>query len=254
MDRAQFLSVMKQEFIDSINSRRVSDTDIFNSVLVGFGAFGVITAFAIETDNIFHIEFQRLEKYHKLNWNLRSPTPSHYTKLQHLEFVFNPYTDDGYYLIEGTRVPYEEGHPNPRPLWVVTNRLGYFVGDKLTKFLLTLFLVSAKKKSKILFDQYLKNAVLTEVRGTVGQLYTATITYLEGYNETAFAVSTDDAIATIQVAKQVTRDAKLPHVWQARIVKPGDATFGFTNHSPRAVIFEFGIAILLNIRNLRSCC
>ena len=119
--------------------------------------------------------------------------------------------------------------------------MGYFVGDKLTKFALTLFLVSAKKKSQILFDQYLKNAVLTEVRGTVGQLYTATITYLEGYNETAFAVSTDDAIATIQVAKQVTRDAKLPHVWQARIVKPGKATFGFTNHSPRAVIFEFGI-------------
>ena len=54
--------VMKQEFIDSINSKLVSDTDIFNSVLVSFGAFGVITAFAIETDNIFHIEFPKVRE------------------------------------------------------------------------------------------------------------------------------------------------------------------------------------------------
>jgi hypothetical protein len=34
---------------------------------------------------------------------------------------------------------------------------------------------------------------------------------------------------------------KLPLVIQARVVKPGKATFGFTNLFPKAVVFEFGI-------------
>ncbi|MEP7142017.1 MAG: hypothetical protein ABI707_04055 [Ferruginibacter sp.] len=233
--------VMRQEFIDTINSKLVMDEDIFNSVLVSFGAFGVITAFAIETDNIFHINFPKVKEINQSDLGSLLTDPSYYSKLQHLEFVFNPYEDDHFYLIEGTRVAYEEGLPDPKPLWIITNKTGYAVGDKLTKFLLNLFFISGKKKSNILLGEYLKNAVLTGVRGTPGQLYTATVTYLEGYNETAFAVSTDDAIKIIQIVKQATKDKNLPLVFQARIVKPGSATFGFTNHSPRAVVFEFGI-------------
>jgi hypothetical protein len=234
--------VMNQEFIDKVGSTLVSDTDIFNAALVSFGAFGIITAYAIETEPIHHIQFPKIQEVNLDKIASVYSDETYYSKLRHLEFVFNPYDDDIFYLIEGTKVPFEEGHPNPQPLWVIANRLGYAPGDLTTKLLLNAPFVSGKKKNKILFNEYLKNAVLSDVRGTSGQLYTATVTYLEGYNETAFAVSINDVVETIQIVKKATREMKLPLVFQTRTTAPGQATFGFTNHSPRAIVFEFGIS------------
>lgn len=232
--------VMNSSFAEKINSTLVRDDEIFNAALVSFGAFGIVTAYAIETDLIYHVSFPKVRKIQQAELGSLLNDAAYYTRLQHLEFVFDPY-EDGFYLIEGTRVPYEEGHPVPKPLWIITNKSGYALGDKTAKFLLSLPIISAKRKSGILFKQYLKNAVLSEVRGTSGQLYTATITYLEGYNETAFAVSVTDALTTIQAIRLALENMKLPLVFQARVVHPGKAVFGFTNHSPRAVVFEFGI-------------
>lgn len=233
--------VMNDEFVGKVNSTPVADSDIFHSVLVGFGAFGIITAYAIETEPIYHIQFPKIREISKTELGSILTTPSYYSKLRHLEFVFNPYYEDGFHLIEGTQVGFEEGHPNPKPLWILPNKLGYAPGDLTTKFLLKLPFVSGKKKTEILFKEYLKNAVLSDVRGTSGQLYTATITYLEGYNETAYAVSSDDTIRAIELAKEATKEVKLPLVFQARVVHPGKSMFGFTNHFPRAVVLEFGI-------------
>lgn len=232
--------VMNQDFINKVNSKLVRNEDIYNAALVSFGAFGIVTAYAIETEPIYHINFPKIREINESGLESLLNDSAYYTKLQHLEFVFNPYTDI-FYLIEGTRVAYEEGHPLPEPLWIVTNKFGYAPGDRTTKILLNLPLISGKQKSKILFKQYLKNAVLSEVRGSSGQLYTATITYLEGYNETAFAVSILDGIKTIQAIKQAIDEMSLPLVFQARVVYPGNAIFGFTNHLPRAIVFEFGI-------------
>ncbi|WP_221392861.1 FAD-binding protein [Dyadobacter sp. NIV53] len=232
--------VMNQSFIDKIGSKLIRNDDIFNSALVSFGAFGIVTAYAIETEPIYHINFPKIKEVNQTKLGALLNDPGYYSKLQHLEFVFNPY-EENFYLIEGTRVPFEEGHPFPEPLWIVTNKFGYAPGDKTTKFLLNLPFISGKRKSKILFKQYLKNAVLSEVRGSSGQLYTATITYLEGYNETAFAVSISDAVITIEVIKQAIEEMSLPLVFQARTVHPGATIFGFTNHLPRAVVFEYGI-------------
>ncbi|MGI8634511.1 MAG: FAD-binding protein, partial [Segetibacter sp.] len=181
--------VMNHVFTDKVKCTLIRDTDIFNSALVNFGAFGVITAFAIETEPIYHINFPKVQEINLEKIKSLFSDPSYYGKIRHLEFVFNPYDEDTFYLIEGTRVDYEEGHPNPRPLWILSNKLGYAPGDLTTKLLLKTPLVSGRKKNQILFEEYLKNGVLSEVRGTSGQLFTATITYLEGYNETAFAVS-----------------------------------------------------------------
>lgn len=233
--------VMSQQFADKINSKLVQDSDIFHSALVGFGAFGVITAYAIETEPIYHIKFPKIREVGQSELLDILGDPGYYSKLRHLEFVFNPYYEDGFHLIEGTQVPFEEGHPTPKTLWILPNKLGYAPGDLTTKFLLKFPFVSGKKKTSILFKEYLKNAVLSEVRGTSGQLYTASITYLEGYNETAFAVSTNDAQKTLEIARQATKESKLPLVWQARVVHPGKSLFGFTNHYPKAIVFEFGI-------------
>ena len=232
--------VMNQDFVDKLNSKLIRDTDIFNSALVSFGAFGIVTAYAIETEPVYHINFPKIKEISQVELGALLNNPAYYSKLQHLEFVFNPY-QESFFLIEGTRMPYEEGHVFPEPLWIVTNKLGYAPGDRTTKLLLNLPFVSGKKKTKILFKQYLKNSALSEVRGSSGQLYTATITYLEGYNETAFGVSITDGIKTIEAIRQALDEMSLPLVFQARVVHPGEATFGFTNHSPRAIVFESGI-------------
>ena len=48
-------------------------------------------------------------------------------------------------------------------------------------------------------------------------------------------------VETVKIVKQATREKKLPLVFQTRTVGCGNATLGFTNHLPRAIIFEFGI-------------
>ncbi|GEO10821.1 FAD-binding protein [Segetibacter aerophilus] len=241
IERADY-RVMNDVFIEKVNSKLLPDTNIFNSALVSFGAFGIITAYAIETEKIYHMKFPKIQEINLSKVTALFRDPSYYANIRHLEMVFNPYEDDTFYLVEGTQVIYEQGLPNPRPLWVITDKLGYSPGDLTTKLLLNLPLVSGKKKNQILFKEYLKNGLLSEVRGTSGQLFTATITYLEGYNETAFAVSINDIVETINIAKEATRELKLPLVFQTRTVHPGHAVFGFTNHSPRAIVFEFGIS------------
>jgi hypothetical protein len=234
--------VMNEAFVNKVQSTLIADDEIFHSAVVSFGAFGIVTAYAIETEPIYHIQYPKIREVNLQQLGQILTDFSYYSKLRHLEFVFNPYYEDSVYLIEGTQVPFEEGHPEPKPLWILPNKLGYAPGDLTTKFLLLLPFVSGKKKTSILFKEYLKNAVLSEVRGTSGQLFTATITYLEGYNETAFAVSSDQGVRTIRLAQQATRESKLPLVWQARVVHPGQSVFGFTNHDPKAIVFEFGIA------------
>jgi hypothetical protein len=235
--------ILNDSFVDQINCRIIRDDNIFNSVIVSFGACGVITAFAVKTEPIYYVKFPKIEdRVVTLNeLSQKVCNEDYYEKLQHLEFVFNPYADDTFYLIEGIRVSDPGKDTFPKPLWIVTNKFGIAPGDTTPKILLNFPLIPGKLKSKILFKNYLKNAVLTNVTGTSGQLYTATITYLQGYNETAFAVSNMDIEKTIEVVKQATKKMGLPSVFQARVVKPGAATFGFTNHSPRCIVFEFGI-------------
>lgn len=240
IERSEY-KVLNQTFVDATQSRLVRDDDHFNSTLVSFGTFGVITAFAIETEPMYQITYPTIFQVNQAKLATILQDKNHYERLHHLEFIFDPHTNDGYHVIEGTKVQYEAGHPTPKPVWIITNRKGYAPGDWITKLALNFPFLSAASKSRIQYKEYLKRSVLSNVRGTSGQLFTATITYLEGYNETAFAVSNLDAIKTIEIIKQETQAAKLPLVIQARVVEQGNAIFGFTNHFPKSVVFEFGI-------------
>ena len=81
----------------------------------------------------------------------------------------------------------------------------------------------------------------TSVRGTPGQLYTSSIYYLEGYTESAFAVSVSDAPEVIDICSQVARELRLPSISQVRLVHPSEATLGFTQHAPKTAVFELGL-------------
>ncbi len=236
--------VVNDRFISNMEAKLIRDDDVFNSAVVSFGAYGVITAVAIETEPIYHVKFPPMQDIsftdlkHKLsNMNYNDPP-----NLHHFEFIFNPHDkDEKAVLVVGTKKDYIPGHKGPDPLWIITDDKGFAPGDKLPPFLLRLPFLSASFKSNFQFKAYKKNSILSDVEGSSGQLYTATITYLEGYSESAIAVSIDDAARMIELIIEVVKDQKLPSICQARVVKSSRATFGFTYLGSRSVVFEFAL-------------
>ena len=236
--------VMSDQFLGSMDTKLIRDDDVFNSTLVSFGAFGIITALAIETEPIYHLKFAPMQEIsftdlkHKLN-NMDYNDPPN---LHHFEFIFNPYDKKKQaVLIRATKEDFIPNHKGPDPLWIITSEKGYAPGDKSPPFLLRLPFLSAGFKSKIQFKEYKKNSILSDVRGSSGQLFTATITYLEGYSESAIAVSIDDAAKMMDIINEVITKLKIPSICQARVVKSSEATFGFTYLGSRAVVFEFAL-------------
>jgi hypothetical protein len=161
--------------------------------------------------------------------------------LHHFEFIFNPYDKkESAVLVVGTKEDYIPNHQGPDPLWIITDDKGYAPGTRTPPFLMRLPL-SASFKSAFQYREYKKNSILSDVEGTSGQLYTATITYLEGYAESAIAVSIDDAAKMMDIIIKVIKKVRLPSIFQARVVKSSQATFGFTYLGSRAVVFEFAL-------------
>lgn len=236
--------IMSDRFINNMDVELIRDDDLFNSALVSFGAFGVITALAIETEPIYHIKFPPMQdiSFTDLKARLNNMDYNVPNNLHHFEFIFNPYDkEEQAVLVIGTKEDYIPGHVGPDPLWIITDEHGFAPGDKTPPFLLRLPFLSAAFKSRFQFREYKKNSILSDVRGSSGQLYTATITYLEGYSESAVAVSIDDAAKMIDVIKEVVKEKKLPSICQARAVKSTRATLGFTHWGSHSVVFEFAL-------------
>ncbi|HUP25959.1 MAG TPA: FAD-binding protein [Thermoanaerobaculia bacterium] len=230
--------VLNRDFADMLGARVVRDDDVFNSALVSFGAFGVITALAIETDPIYHLKFDPVREVSQFALKTRLGKP---IDDDHFEFIFNPYDSAEAMVAAARRVPWKADHPAPAPLWIIRSKSGFAPGDRTAVgFLKTPFL-SARAKAKLQFKLYRENAILDDVRGSPGQLFTATITYFEGYTESAYGVSLDDAAKTLDVSSEVVRELKLPAISQVRLVKPTQATLGFTRHEPATAVFEFGL-------------
>jgi hypothetical protein len=91
------------------------------------------------------------------------------------------------------------------------------------------------------FKEYRKVALLNNVRGCPGQIYTSSIYYLEGYIESAYAVSVKDAPATIDISSEIARAMRLPSINQVRLCRASQATLAFTQHEPITAVFEFGM-------------
>ncbi|MEM9546006.1 MAG: FAD-binding protein [Bacteroidota bacterium] len=236
--------IVNDRFITNLDAKLIRNDDIFNSALVSFGAYGVITALAIETEPIYHIKFPPMQdiSFTNLKQKLNNMDYNDPSNLHHFEFIFNPYDEEEQaVLVIGTKEDYIPGHVGPDPLWIITDEQGYAPGDKTPPFLLRLPFLSAAWKSKFQYKEYKKNSILSDVRGSSGQLYTATITYLEGYSESAIAVGIEDAARMIEIIVEVVKEQKLPSICQARVVKASRATFGFTYLGSRSVVFEFAL-------------
>ena len=74
-----------------------------------------------------------------------------------------------------------------------------------------------------------------------GQIYTSSIYYLEGYIESAYAVSVRDAPATIDISSEVARYMRLPSINQVKALPASQSTLAFTQYEPITAVFEFGM-------------
>jgi hypothetical protein len=89
--------------------------------------------------------------------------------------------------------------------------------------------------------QYRRRGILSDVRGTPGQLFTATVTYFEGYNESAIGVSIHHAGTMLDTSISIVRQLRVASICQVRVVHPSRAMLGFTHHAPKTAVFEFSV-------------
>ena len=237
--------VLNDEFVAKIGAKRIRDDNIFNAAVVSFGTFGIVAAMAVETAPIYQLDFPPIADidHADLKAKLSGFADAPPEDLYHYEFIFDPHSSKQMAMEAGApKVPYKRGVPTPKPRWIVRDKNGYAPGINILR-LLGLFrsLVPPRIITGLQFKQYRKIALLNGVRGSPGQLYTSSIYYLEGYIESAYAVSVRDAPATIDISSQVARQMRLPSINQVRLCRASQATLGFTQHEPIAAVFEFGM-------------
>jgi len=237
--------VLNDTFLGRLDAERVRDDDVFNAAVVSFGAFGVITAVAIETEPIYQLKFPPVSdishdavKQKLDNFDFDDPVGLH-----HYEFVFNPYSSSQIAMQTlATKVPFEPGHPGPTPVWIVRGEQGFALADQLPAGILRFPFLPPSMLAGAQFKQYRRLAILGDVRSTPGRLFTATISYFEGNTESTIGVSIDDAAKTMDISGDIVKRMKLPAMAQVRVVHPSRALLGFTYLGPKTVVFEFGLA------------
>ncbi len=237
--------VLNDAFVAKIGARLIRDDDIFNAAVVSFGTFGIIAAVAVETAPIYQLEFPPIvdisyvDLKKKLEGFAAAPPPN----LYHYEFIFDPYSRTQMAMEASARkVPYQPGVPTPKPRWIVRDKSGFAPGINILGIagLLRSF-VPPGLITGLEFRQYRKIALLDRVRGSPGQIYTSSIYYLEGYIESAYAVSVADAPATIDISTEVARAMRLPSINQVRLCRASAGRLAFTQHEPITAVFEFGM-------------
>lgn len=248
IERASY-PVMNDQFVENIGAKLLRDDDVFNAALVSFGSFGIITAVAIETEELYHLDFQPVKEVKHASINQTMHELAQLDKNDpagpyHYEFIFNPYDKDKTALeAVANKEEFDHDRPSPqKPVWIVRDPDGFAAGDRALRILLDLPIVRAKWKASIQYGLYRKRAILGGIRATPGQLFTATISYFEGFTESAIAVSINDVPKMLEIASKVVQSLKIPAISQVRVVHPTEALLGFTSHSPKTVIFEFGLA------------
>jgi hypothetical protein len=237
--------VVNQAFLDKIGAQLIRDDDIFNAAVMSFGTFGIIAAVAVETAPIYQLEFGPIIdiSYADLKQKLAAFATTPPCDIYHYEFIFDPYNKKQMAMeASAPKVAYLPGVPTPKPRWILRDKYGMAPGVTLLKFLgLFRAFLPPGMITNFEYGQYRKLALLNNVRGTPGQIYTSSIYYIEGYTEASFAVAIADAPATIDISSQVARDMRLPSISQVRVCRGSQGTLVFTQHQPIAAVFEYAM-------------
>jgi hypothetical protein len=212
---------------------------------VSFGSFGIIAAVAVETDPIYHLQFPPAGRVSQRQLERRllklaNVDNSDASAPYHFEFIFNPYDREVILVAEASRIPFGGDLPTPKPRWLIGSNC-LTPGDHVPAAILE-HLRLPRQIAHFQFGWYLKNALLENVTGPPGQLFSASISHFERTVESAFAVSISDASRVVDISGDVVVRLGVPSISQVRLVHPTESMLGFTNHKPKTAIFEFAMA------------
>lgn len=237
--------VANEAFVARLGARLIRDDDIFNAAVVSFGTFGIIAAIAVEAAPIYQLEFAPIVdiSYADLKSKLTGFATTPPANLYHYEFIFDPHSRKQTAMeASAPKVDYKPNVPTPKPRWIVRDKNGFAPGINILNVLgLLRAFVPPRFITGLQYKQYRNIALLNNVRGTPGQIYTSSIYYLEGYVESAYAVAIADAPATIDISSDVARAMRLPSISQVRICRGSRGTLAFTQHQPITAVFEYGM-------------
>jgi len=218
--------VLSEEFAAKIGAELIRDDDIFNAAVVSFGTFGIIVAMAVETAPIYQLDFPPIADipHADLKAKLSGFADAPPEDLYHYEFIFDPHSRKQMAMeASAPKVPYKPRVPTPKPRWIVRDKNGYAPGINILRLVGLFRFVPPRIVTGFQFKQYRKVALLDGVRGSPGQIYTSSIYYLEGYIESAYAVSVRDAPATIDISSDLAREMRLPSINQVRLCRASQA-------------------------------
>ena len=237
--------ILNDDFIAKLGAERIRDDDVFNAAIVSFGSFGVITALAVETDPIYQLKFPPVNDIHHdaLKQKLDHFDFDDPSGLYHYEFIFDPYSASKMAMETlATKVDFEAGHTPPKPVWIVRSDKGFAPGDTASATFFAAPVLTPAQKTAIQFKQYRERCILGNVRCTSGQAFTATISYFEGYTESAIGVPITGAARMMEISSEIIRQMQLPSMSQVRFLHPSKALLGFTYLPPKTCVFEYGLA------------
>ncbi len=217
------------------------DDDLFNAVLVSFGAFGLIHGVMIETDPIFLLEMHRVRR--PLDDRLRAAItsleftgaglPGGDERPRHFEVVANPYDmEAGVYVTAMYRRPLRPDYPKPP-------QGGLAPGDDALQFVGTVTdtipLLIPTVMTAAVRSQYRTTTVPLE--GTTNEIFPTTTTRGKAAG-TAIAVPSELALDTVNLILSINREhGPFPCLVALRFVPRTQALLGFTRF-PRTCIVD----------------
>jgi FAD/FMN-containing dehydrogenase len=216
------------------------DDELFDAVLVSFGAFGLIHGVMIETEPIFLFEMHR--KRRPLDDRLRTAIttldftgaglPGGSARPRHFDVVVNPYDmDDGVYVTAMYQRPFRPDYPRPPHGDLAP-------GDDALQFVGTV-----TDALPLLIPAVLTAAVKSQYRtttaplqGTTNDIFPTTTTRGRA-SGTAIAVPLERALETMELILAINRDhGPFPCLVALRFVPGTRALLGFTRFERTCIV------------------
>lgn len=216
------------------------DDEVFNAILVGFGAFGLIHGVMIETQPIFLFEMHRRRL--RLDDRLRtvitaldfagSGLPGGDERPRHFDLVANPYDmDAGVYVTAMYQRPFRPDYPKPPHGDLAP-------GDDALQFVGTVTdaipsLIPAVMTAAVR-SQY--KTTTTQLQGTTNDIFPTTTTRGKA-SGTAIAVPLERGLETMELILSINRDhGPFPCLVALRFVPRTQALLGFTRFERTCIV------------------
>lgn len=239
IERASY-PVTTDGFAALLGAELYRDDELFDAVLVSFGAFGLIHGVMIETEPIFLFEMHRVRR--PLDDRLRAAIatlefagaglPGGDERPRHVDVVVDPYDlDAGVYVTAMYQRPFRPDFPRPE-------RDDLAPGDDALQIVGTVTDVVPHLVPRILTAavRTLYRTTTGPIQGTTGDIF-ATTTTRGRASGTGIAVPLDRALDTLELILSINRaHGPFPCLVALRFVPRTEATLGFTRFERTCIV------------------